>query len=102
MSEPGPRSVKDIEAELGPDLCAKLTFTKSKNLVKIKPKEWLGKELFADVAGRLRSVGGTYSKTEHLFKVYLVVGTAKPRRRALAQIVKDLRKIADDLDQWVE
>ena len=101
MAEPGPRSVKDIEAELGPNLVALLEFSRSKNLVRIKPKKFLEKPVFADIAHRIRACGGTYSQTDHLFKVYLAVGAQKPRRKALTQIVKDLRALADDLDQWV-
>lgn len=106
QADPGPRSVGDVKAELGPKLCALLTFTKSKNLLRIKPKEFLGKATFADVAERIRSVGGSYSKEEHLFKVWLVVGkkppTRRPRRRALKDLIKDLQGLVTELEAWVE
>ena len=101
MAEPGVNSVQDIKAELGPKLCGYLDFDVQQNLVRIKPKGFLGKQLFADIAERIRACGGDYSKEEHLFKVWLKKAPGKPRRRALKDIAKDLRRVLEELEAWV-
>lgn len=104
MSESKPESAEDVKTMLGSEITKYLAISQHEQTIVIKPRQFLGRDLFGKIARKIREMGGVYvsaGKQSH-FEIPLpgAAPLAKDEmRHYISQAIATLKDIINKMEK---